>query len=49
VRTTYGHQKVQQEFQRWKTEMFQLQQVQTYGKGMLVKEEREENKEIFQM
>ena len=29
--------------------MFQLQQVQTYGKGMSIKEERKGNKEIFQM
>ena len=29
--------------------MFQLQQVQTYGKGMLVEEERTGNKKMFQM
>ena len=29
--------------------MFQLQQVQIYSKGMPVKEEREGNKEMFQI
>ena len=49
ARTAYEHWKVQQQFQGWKTKVFQLQQVQTYGKGILIKEERKRNKEMFQV
>ena len=49
TKTAHGHWKVQQEFQGWKAEMFQLQQVQIYGEGMPVKEEKTGNEKMFQM
>ena len=48
MRTTHGHWKVKQQFQRWKAEVLQLQQVWTYSKGML-EEEKERHEKILQI
>jgi len=49
VRTAHGYWKKQQQLQRWKTKVFQLQQVWPHSQGMLEQEERERNQEVFQV
>jgi len=48
TRTTHEHWEVKQQFQRWEAKVLQLQQVQTYSKGML-EEEREKHKKMLQI
>jgi len=49
MKTTYEHWEVQRELQRQEAQVLQLQQVQSYGKGMLIGKEETRNTNVFQM
>jgi len=49
MRTVNRHWKVQRELQEWKAKVLQLQQVQTYDKGMPSKEEGTRNDNMLQV
>ena len=47
MRTTNGHWEVQRQFQKWEAQVLQLQQVWSYGKGMLIGKEGTRNMNMF--